>query len=208
MDLDTLRLAYSARAADYVEECGGIERATQADRSLLLDWAGSLVGRVIDVGCGPGQWTHLLRDAGMDIAGVDPVSAFVDHARRTYPDERFRVGRAEDLGVGDASLGGVLAWYSLIHTHPEQIDAPFAEFARVVAPGGGLALGFFTGPRLEAFDHAVTTAYFWPVEQLTVKVEEAGFQVTHTETRTDSGARPHGAILAVREGEIRPTGST
>lgn len=36
------------------------------------------------------------------------------------PREHFRLGSAEDdLGVEDASLGGVLPWYSLIHTKPE-----------------------------------------------------------------------------------------
>ncbi|WP_315150351.1 hypothetical protein [Corynebacterium variabile] len=72
------------------------------------------------------------------------------------------------------------------------------ELARCVRPGGRLALGFFTNTTLEPFDHAVTTAWFWPVDQLQRRVEEAGFTVTHSETRTDPGARPHGAILATR----------
>jgi hypothetical protein len=36
------------------------------------------------------------------------------------------------------------------------------------------------------------------VDQLQREVENAGFTVTHTETRTDPGARPHAAILATR----------
>ncbi|WP_237559699.1 hypothetical protein [Corynebacterium neomassiliense] len=62
------------------------------------------------------------------------------------PGVRFRPGRAEELGVSDNSLGGVLAWYSLIHT----------------------------GPMLETFDHAVTTAWYWPVDMLRVKVGQPG----------------------------------
>lgn len=48
------------------------------------------------------------------------------------------------------------------------------------------------------FDHAVTTAYFWPLDALARLVEEAGFTVTGRHARTDPGARPHGAIIARR----------
>ncbi|MGO2515821.1 MAG: SAM-dependent methyltransferase, partial [Corynebacterium variabile] len=97
------------------------------------------------------------------------------------------------------TLGGVLAWYSLIHTDPALISDAVAEFARCLRPGGRLALGFFTGPVLEPFDHAVTTAWFWPVDLLRREFEEAGFTVTHAETRTDPGSRPHAALLATRD---------
>ncbi len=59
-------------------------------------------------------------------------------------------------------------------------------------------MGFFTGPRIEAFDHAVTPGYFWPIDLLAMRVEAAGFVVTHSGTRHDPGARPHGEILATR----------
>ncbi len=78
------------------------------------------------------------------------------------------------------------------------MPAVLAEFARVLRPGGGLLLGFFDGPVSEPFGHAIITAYRWPVEALTALVDHAGFAVTSTHTRTDPGARPHGAITATR----------
>lgn len=206
--LEDLRSAYGARASEYVDAVGRIEHVASADLALVGRWARDLEGPVLDVGCGPGQWTAHLAGLGVDVGGVDPVPEFVEIAKAAHPGIRFRLGRAEDLGVEDGSLGGVLAWYSLIHTHPERIDEALAEFVRCVRPGGGLAIGFFTGPRREPFDHAVTTAYYWPVEMLVSEVERAGFAVTHTETRTDPGARPHGALLAVRaEVDRRGAGS-
>lgn len=71
-------------------------------------------------------------------------------------------------------------------------------FARALTAVGSLALGLFDGPVVAAFDHAVTTAYFWPIDALAQRVEEAGFTVTVRHTRTDPGARPHGAIIARR----------
>ena len=198
MSLESVRGPYGARASEYVEVVGRMDHVAAPDLALIEAWARAVDGPVLDVGCGPGQWTHHLAGLGMDVAGVDPVPEFIEIAQATHPDERYRVGRAEALGVGDGSLGGVLAWYSLIHTDPEQIGAALTEFARCVRPGGGLALGFFTSSTLEPFEHAITTAYSWPVDVLTSQVEAAGFTVTHTESRTDRPARAHGAILATR----------
>jgi len=190
--------AYTRRAAEYIEVLGSIEKAAQQDRDYLLSWANSVDGPILDVGCGPGQWTNFLHDAGITVEGVEPVEAFVDDARVRYPEARFRLGRAERLDVADESLGGVLAWFSLIHTPPEELDVPLVEFARCIRRGGSVALGFFDGAVGEPFDHAVTTAYFWSVDALTVRLEQAGFVVTDARTRQDTGVRRQGVIVARR----------
>lgn len=196
MSLESVQASYGARASEYIEVVGRIDHVATPDLALVERWALRIEGPVLDVGCGPGQWTHYLAGLGVDAEGVDPVPEFIESAHATYPDERYRIARAEALGVDDGSLGGVLAWYSLIHTNPEKIDAALTEFARCIRPGGGLALGFFTSSTLGPFEHAITTAYYWPVDLLTAKVEAAGFTVTHVESRTDRTARSHGAILA------------
>lgn len=61
-----------------------------------------------------------------------------------------------------------------------------------------MLLGFFEGPTIEMFTHAVVTAYRWPVTELNGELEAAGFEVIETHTRTGPGHRPHGAILARR----------
>lgn len=196
MTIDQVRDAYSRRAAEYVEVVGRIEHAAEADRAAILAWARSADGPILDVGCGPGQWTNLLHEAGLYVEGIDPVEAFLDDARVRYPAARFRLGRAEELGVPDGSLGGVLAWFSLIHTDPAEIDLPLQALARSLRAGGSLAIGFFDGPPREPFDHAVVTAYFWSVDALTEVVEGVGLTITGTATRHDPPARPQGLLIA------------
>lgn len=193
-----VREAYAARAAEYTRLFGDIEAAAAQDRELLLAWAQDIDGQIVDVGCGPGQWTSYLHENGLDIRGVDPVPEFIDDARQRFPGVDYRIGHASHLLVADGSLGGVLAWYSLIHTDPDRIGVILAELARCIRPGGGLLIGFFAGAELAPFDHAVTTAYFWPVDLLASRIERAGFAVTDARTRTDPGTRPQGAILARR----------
>lgn len=198
MTLSEVQRAYGARATEYAEHLGRMDAVAEADRELVRSWVNTLTGPVVDVGCGPGHWTAHLHALGIDVTGIDPTPEFITHARTAYPNISFREGRAEHLDVPDESLGGVLAWYSLIHAQPTEVAAALSEFARALRPGGGLVLGFFEGPEFEPFDHAVTTAYRWPVDALSALVSEAGFTVTETHTRTDPGSRPHGAITAVR----------
>lgn len=199
MPVSKVRSAYGARSAEYIEMFGGIDTAAEADRNAVIAWARGLTGPIIDVGCGPGQWTHLLSEHGLEVEGVDLTPEFVAAARRRHPGVRFRIGQAEHLNVDDESLGGVLSWYSLMHTDPALIDCALTEFARCLRPGGGLALGFFEGPELIPFDHAVTTAHYWPMELLSARIEACGFTVTGTGRRADPGVRTHGFISAMRK---------
>ena len=197
--MDHVRDAYTKRADEYIEVIGKLEHAAQTDREYLLAWARSIDGRLLDIGCGPGQWTEYFREAGLDVEGLDPVEAFIDGARSRYPRARFRVGRAEELGVPDGSVGGALLWFSLIHTDPELIDKPLFELARCIRPGGSVAIGFFDGPAGEPFDHAIATAFYWSVDALTERLKGAGFTVTDARTRHDPGVRRQGVIVASRD---------
>lgn len=194
--------AYSVRASEYVDAFGGVEHTVHSDVAFIERWATDVEGTVIDVGCGPGHWTHHLAEIGVEVEGIDPVVDFIESARRRFPHASFRVGRGEALGVSDGTLGGILAWYSLIHIDPLQLAEVFAEFARCLRPGGRLALGFFTGPVVEPFEHAIATAFYWPVDALCEEIERAGFAIIHRETRHDAGFRPHGALIAERLGDI------
>lgn len=198
MTFREMQRAYGARAAEYAEHLGRMDAVAQPDRELVRSWAQTLTGPVLDVGCGPGHWTAFLHADGIPVTGVDPTPEFIAHARSAYPGVAFRNGRAERLEVAEGSLGGVLAWYSLIHSTPDEARAMVREFSRALRAGGSLLIGFFEGPEREPFDHAITTAYRWPIDVLCALVRECGFTVTETHTRTDPGTRPHGAIVATR----------
>lgn len=193
-----VRDAYAARAAEYTEKLGHMGAVAEPDRELVLSWAQKLTGPVADVGCGPGHWTSYLHDHGGAVFGIDPVPDFLALARNTYPRVVFLEGAADQIDVADETMGGIFAWYSLIHSTSEQVSTALGEFARALRPGGGLLLGFFEGPEFEPFAHAITTAYRWPISALGNLLQDAGFTITGTSTRTDPGVRPHGAITATR----------
>ncbi|GAA3388529.1 class I SAM-dependent methyltransferase [Streptomyces roseoviridis] len=179
--------AYDAVAVLYSELPRPDLDSLPLDRAVLTAFAETVraeaAGPVVEVGCGPGPVTARLRDLGLDVFGVDLSPVMIALARETYPDLRFEVGSMDALdavGVADGGLGGVVSWYSVIHTPPQDLPRYFAEFRRVLAPGGTLLLAFFEseGSPVTAFDHKVATAYRWPVDALAGLAAEAGFTET------------------------------
>ncbi len=58
--------------------------------------------------------TAYLAKRGVDGSGVDLSPRMIDNARRLHPDGTFRVGSWTDLDPTEASLGGVLGWWSAV----------------------------------------------------------------------------------------------
>ena len=195
------REAYARRSGEYIDLFGEIDSVHPADLELVTRWARGVGGPVLDAGCGPGQWTGHLAGVGVDIRGVDGVGEFVDHARRANPGCGFGQADLDSLPYADASMSGVLAWYSLIHHEPREVSTPLRELARVLRPGGQLLIGYFHAPEAGdpgdvRFDHAVAPAFRWSTGALTGRLRMADFEVVETHTRTGPGHRPHGAIVA------------
>ncbi|MDO9378520.1 MAG: class I SAM-dependent methyltransferase [Nocardioidaceae bacterium] len=195
-----VEVSYSIRAEEYIELLGSTTASHLSDVQLITSWAREVDGPVVDAGCGPGHWTSHLVDHGVDARGIDQVAGFIRHARETYPAVSFEVGSIDALPYDSDSVGGVLAWYSLIHHPPATIGLVLSELARVLRPGGALLIGFFIGPAVEAFDHSIVTAYRWPAEALIAELRSAGLEMVeiHTRTGAQPKPRPHGAILARR----------
>lgn len=123
-----------------------VDRATLATFAELVHETGN--PRIADIGCGPGRLTGHLLDLGLDPSGVDLSPGMIAQARQAHPGARFDVGSMLDLDLPDGELGGVVAWYSIIHVPTELLPEVFAGFHRILAPGGYLQLAFQTGDEL------------------------------------------------------------
>jgi SAM-dependent methyltransferase len=171
--------AYDAMAVPYAELARPDLDSPSLDRAMLATFAELARSAlpVAELGCGPGPVTAHLRDLGLDVFGVDLSPVMIDLARAAHPDLRFEVGSMDALDLADASVGGIVSWYSIIHSPPSDIPSYFTEFRRVLAPGGHLLLGFFEseGDPVTPFDHRVITAYRWPIDDLAALAGAAGF---------------------------------
>lgn len=147
--LRSTRASYDAVAAGYAERFRGELAGRPLDRAMLAAFAelvwDARASPVADIGCGTGRVTAHLHDLGVPVSGIDLSPQMVAVARRAYPGLRFNVGSMLALGLPDGGLGGILAWYSVIHIPDERLPDVFAEFYRVLAPGGHLLLAFQAG---------------------------------------------------------------
>jgi len=185
--LHSTRVAYDTVAADYAERSRTALDDKPLGRALLAAFA-ELVqagggGPVADLGCGPGDVTAHLHALGLAAFGVDLSPAMVALARRAHPHLRFDEGSMTALDLPDGTLGGIVAWYSIIHLPPEQLPAAFAEFHRVLAPGGYLLLGFQAGDEMLHLEQAFGQVVSLDVHRLSPDrvvdaLQRTGFAVT------------------------------
>ncbi|WP_326739992.1 class I SAM-dependent DNA methyltransferase [Streptomyces sp. NBC_01022] len=207
--LSTTRTSYDTVAVDYASLLADELAAKPLDRAMLGAFAEHVTadggGPVADLGCGPGRVTAYLRDIGLPAFGVDLSPGMVAEARRRHPDLRFDVGTMSALDLADGSLRGALAWYSLVHTPPEELELYVTEFHRVLAPGGHLLLAFKVGDervRLEhAYGHPVDLdVYRFSPERVAGLLVRTGFEVTARLVRAADRweATPQAFLLARR----------
>ena len=209
----TTRAGYDAIAEEYADRFRHELENAPLDRALLAAFA-ELVRRdhetaeVLDVGSGPGSVTAHLQGLGLSVRGVDLSPAMVELARREHPSVAFEVGEMSALDVPDASLAGVVAWYSLIHVPEAGRPEVLAEFHRVLVPDGHLLLGFQIGDDTQHHDRALGHAVSLDFHRLepdavVALLQAAGFEVVvRTEKAPEPGSRaspiPQGTVIARR----------
>jgi predicted methyltransferase len=127
----------------------------------------------------------------------------IDIARREHPALRFAVGSMTDLPLGDASVAGAAAFWSLIHIPDEALAGVLREFRRVLRPGGPLLVGFHAGEssRLKTSRYGGHPMKVWVHRRQPASVAAAlrgaGFAVEAELTLDPDGSGP-GAILFAR----------
>jgi ubiquinone/menaquinone biosynthesis C-methylase UbiE len=158
------RLGYAADLLDRLP-AGAVE--SFAGVGSFFDLAGLVEGeRVIDLGSGSGMDAFaaaaLVGPTGR-VVGVDFTVEQLDKARglaaRAGLDQvEFREGRIESLPVGDGSFDCVIS-NGVINLSPRK-ERVFAEAARVLRPGGRLAIADIVAER-QLTDAIVANADLW-----------------------------------------------
>ncbi|WP_018348370.1 class I SAM-dependent DNA methyltransferase [Longispora albida] len=200
------RTSYDTVAASYAEKMRGyLDQLPYmlAALSLFADQvrAGG-DGPVADIGCGPGHITAHLRGLGLDAFGIDLSPAMIEVARRDHPGLRFETGSMTDLRLDDASVAGLIAFWSLIHVPDELVPGVLGHFHRVLRPGAPLLAGFHTGDetrlKTEGYGGHPMKVYVHrrQPDQVTAWLRAAGFTVETTMLLGLDGDMPGAIIFA------------
>ena len=94
--------------------------------------------RVLEIGCGMGMHSEMLKRAGSDLTSIDlsatSIQATTQRFRLKNLDGDIRKMDAEALEFDDAEFDVIWSW-GVIH-HSESTSRALAEIARVLKPGG------------------------------------------------------------------------
>ncbi len=150
MDASTaeLRDAHDVLAPWYAENLTGVLDGLPVELTMLDQFAAATLevgAEVADVGCGTGRLMPHLADRGLAPRGVDLSPGMIETARRANPGFDYQVADLRALPFEDASLAGVVCWFSLIFLAPDARVPAFTELARVLKPGGYLVTAFKHG---------------------------------------------------------------
>jgi SAM-dependent methyltransferase len=92
---------------------------------------------VLDLGAGTGKLTGVLADRYARVVAVEPLDELRAILAERVPEADVRAGEAEAIPLGDAEVDGVFAGQAF---HWFANDRAVAEIARVLRPGGALAI--------------------------------------------------------------------
>ncbi|MEH2242534.1 class I SAM-dependent methyltransferase [Nostoc sp.] len=145
---------------------------------------------ILDLGCGTGQLTEKIAQAGVKVMGVDHAPAMIEKARQNYPHIRFDVADARSFQVDkpfDAVFSNaVLHWVKQADSAIASIHQSLKPGGRFVAEFGGKgnvkAIATALISTLEAFNipaQALNPWYFPSIGEYASLLEQQGFDVIH-----------------------------
>jgi SAM-dependent methyltransferase len=177
-----------------------------AYRDSLVAFIGRGEGEALDVGCGEGRVSHVLKDCGYRVTATDPVEAFISAAEQAGSADEYKVAAAANLPFADETFDFAIAYNVLMDV--ENVPMALREIRRVLRLSGTLVIsivhpfadrGRFAGPEPDA-PFVLQNSYFgrkrfevveernglrmhfagWsqPLENYMIALEGAGFAVS------------------------------
>lgn len=105
--------------------------------------------RILDIGCGTGNYTLALANKGLSLYGVDPSEKMLAIARARDQRVTWATGSAEGIPAEDDQFDG--AYGTLTLHHWTDLRAAFAELRRVLKPGSRLVFFTATPAQMEGY---------------------------------------------------------
>ena len=186
MTKDDVVESYDAQKFGPETILGTLVQENDPDRQVIEPWAAAVDGVILDVGSGTGRWTGRLSALGHQVEGMEPARRLLRLSQEAHPSVAFHHGSIADLADSPRQWAGILAWYSLIHLGPQQLPDTLDNLGAVLRKNGSLLMSFFAGSELRQVPHPVAPAWSWPLSEMNLVLERAGFEITDSRHEPDT----------------------
>lgn len=163
-------------------------------------------GKILDVGCGPGQFSKYMTDKGFVVTGVDFLNQMIEIAKTKAPAVEFRFMDMRKLEFDECSFDGLLSAYSLIHIPSDEIANTLNGFMKLLKSGGYLEIIVQKGRADRVVDEPLMPTEkmfinFFTIARLFGYLFAAGFNVIYSEEASlgDSESMSDKVIYAIAQ---------
>lgn len=193
--------------AGWAETYDGPNSMIDLEQPLVREILATLpAGAALDAACGTGRHAAYLAELGHRVIGVDANAQMLAVAAKKLPDLELRQGGLAALPVADDAVDLIVCALALCHV--PDLAPVFAEFARVLRPGGHLVISDAhqllsyvrpTLPREPGPDgrRSILAEYHRPLSAYLTTALPLGFQLRYC-------AEPHRADRSASTPAIRP----
>jgi SAM-dependent methyltransferase len=128
-----------------------------AYRAALCAFIGAGKGEALDIGCGEGRVSRVLRECGYHVTASDPVEELLGAAKAAGSADNYKIAAAADLPFADGAFDLAAAYNVLMDV--DDMPAALKEIRRVLSRLGTLIIsivhpfsdrGRFDGPQPDA----------------------------------------------------------
>ena len=183
-ELEKIIDCYDKTAANYADKFFNELEFKHFDRILLKAFAdeNKAKGRLIDLGCGPGQTTRFLVENGCkNILGVDLSTEMTKAASLKSPMIAFEQGDMLDLKYADESFASAVAFYAIVNLTLSQVKIAFKEIKRVLQADGHFLFSFHNGQGIVHYDEFLDKKvnidfYYFEADEVKNLLTEVGFE--------------------------------
>jgi len=122
-----------------INKCYHVARRVmlRAKRRMVSRLTGRTAGRLLDIGCGTGEFAGIMKEAGWDVRGVEPYAPARESAAARFGVPVIDV--PEQAGLPDRAFDVITLWHVLEHAH--DLNRSMRELDRLLAPGGTVLIG-------------------------------------------------------------------
>jgi ubiquinone/menaquinone biosynthesis C-methylase UbiE len=136
------KIAYNYLAEIYTKKWADKPDIQLAD--AFIDFL-SPSARILDIGCGPGQYSLYFYKHGFDVKGVDFSENMISIAKKLCDKVEFEVQDMRDLSFNDNVFDALWVCSSFVHIPTEEAIQVLKEFKRILKYGGILFINAIIG---------------------------------------------------------------